>query len=205
MRSPPRLPLLSRSLLACAIRASPSEPRPSKATWRIRMKTPATIFTCLVFALPAYAATSTMESSGINSALNLSPTSQDFVNEAASADRFEIESAQLAQSKGDASDKTFAQHIINDHQKSYSELKSIDSNAPDALSSSDRKMLDELGRLSGSDFSKQFRRDQINAHKEAISLFRRYAEKGDNNQLKGFAAKTLPDLERHLQMADSLR
>src|SRR5208283_2194282 len=191
MRSPPRLPLLSRSLLACAIRASPSEPRPSKATWRIRMKTPATIFTCLVFALPAYAATSTMESSGINSALNLSPSSQDFVNEAASADRFEIESAHLAQSKGDASDKTFAQHIINDHQKSYSELKNIDSNAPDTLS--------------GSDFSKQFRRDQINAHKEAISLFRRYAEKGDNDQLKGFAAKTLPDLERHLQMADSLR
>ncbi|MGA9599930.1 MAG: DUF4142 domain-containing protein [Methylocystis sp.] len=169
------------------------------------MKAPATILACLVFALPAYAATSTMESSGLNSALNLSPSSQDFVNEAASADRFEIESAQLAQSKGDASDKTFAQHIINDHQKSYSELKNIDSNAPDTLSSSDRKMLDELGRLSGSDFSKQFRRDQINAHKEAISLFRRYAEKGDNDQLKGFAAKTLPDLERHLQMADSLR
>jgi putative membrane protein len=169
------------------------------------MKTPATVLACLVFALPAYAATSTMESSGINSALNLSPSSQDFVNEAAIADQFEIESAQLAQSKGDASDKTFAQHMINDHQKSFSELKNIDSNAPDSLSSSDRKMLDQLGRLNGADFSKQFRRDQINAHKEAISLFRRYAEKGDNQQLKSFAAKTLPELERHLQMADTLR
>jgi len=169
------------------------------------MKTPATILACLVFALPAYAATSTMESSGVNSALNLSPSSQDFVNEAASADQFEIESAQLAQSKGDASDKTFAQHMINDHQKSYSELRNIEPNAPNALSSSDKKTLDELGRLSGADFSKQFRRDQINAHKEAISLFRRYSEKGDNEQLKSFAAKTLPELERHLQMADTLR
>ena len=169
------------------------------------MKTPATILTCLVFALPAYAATSTMESTGINSALNLSPSSQDFVNEAASADKFEIESAQLAQSKGDASDKTFAQHMINDHQKSYNELKNIEPNTPNALTSSDKKTLDQLGQLSGADFSKQFRRDQINAHKEAISLFRRYSEKGDNEQLKNFAAKTLPELERHLQMADTLR
>ena len=169
------------------------------------MKAPATLLACLVFALPAYAATGAMESTGINSALNLSPSSQDFVNEVAVADRFEIESAQLAQSKGDASDKTFAQHIMNDHQKSYSELKNIDPNAPNALDSSKRKMLDELARLSGADFSKQFRRDQINAHKEAISLFRRYSEKGDNDQLKSFAAKTLPNLERHLQMADTLR
>jgi len=169
------------------------------------MKAPATLLTCLVFALPAYAATGAMESTGINSVLNLSPSSQDFVNEVAVADQFEIESAQLAQSKGDASDKTFAQHIMNDHQKSYSELKNIDPNAPNALDSSKRKMLDELARLSGADFSKQFRRDQINAHKEAISLFRRYSEKGDNDQLKSFAAKTLPNLERHLQMADTLR
>ena len=169
------------------------------------MKAPATLLACLVFALPAYAATGAMESTGINSALNLSPSSQDFVNEVAVADRFEIESAQLAQSKGDASDKTFAQHIMNDHQKSYLELKNIDPNAPNALDSSKRKMLDELARLSGADFSKQFRRDQINAHKEAISLFRRYSEKGDNDQLKSFAAKTLPNLERHLQMADTLR
>ena len=66
-------------------------------------------------------------------------------------------------------------------------------------------MLDELGSLSGDAFTKQFRRDQINAHKEAVSLFRRYSEKGDNDQLKNWAAKTLPALERHLQMADSLQ
>ena len=169
------------------------------------MKTSVAILTCLVFAAPAYAATSTMESSGVNSLLNLSPSSQDFVNEAASADQFEIQSAQIAQNKGDASDKTFAEHIMKDHQKNYSELKNIDPNAPNNLSSSDKKMLDRLGDLSGSEFSKQFRRDQINAHKEAISLFRRYSEKGDNEQLRTFAAKALPELERHLQMADSLR
>ncbi len=169
------------------------------------MKTSAAILTCLVFAMPAYAATSTMELSGMNSLLNLSPSSQDFVNEVAVADQFEIESAQLAQTKGDASDKTFAQHIIADHQKNYSALKDIDPNAPNTLDSSKKKALDELGSLNGSDFSKQFRRDQINAHKEAISLFRRYSEKGDNEQLKNFAAKALPDLERHLQMADALR
>lgn len=169
------------------------------------MKTPATIVTCLVFAIPAFAATGVMEGAGINAALNLSPSSAEFVREAAIADQFEIEFGQIAQNKGDSSDKNFAEHIIRDHQKSYSQLKDIDPNAADSLDSSHKKMLDELGSLSGDAFTKQFRRDQINAHKEAVSLFRRYSEKGDNDQLKNWAAKTLPALERHLQMANSLQ
>lgn len=146
-----------------------------------------------------------MESTGINSALNLSPSSSDFVNEAAVADRFEIKSGQIAQNKGDSSDKSFAEHIIRDHQKNYSQLKDIDPKAPNSLNSGHRKMLDQLSGLNGEAFTKQFRRDQINAHKETISLFRRYSEKGDNEQLKNWAAKSLPELEHHLQMAKSLQ
>ncbi len=165
------------------------------------MKMPAVVLTCLVFAAPAYAELLT-ESTGVNSALNLSPSTQDFVKQAAIGDRFEVESAQIAQNKGDTSDKKFAAHMIQDHQKSYDELKTIDPNAPDSLDATHKKMLDQLSQLNGPEFKKQFRRDQINAHKEAVSLFRRYSEKGDNPQLKGFAAKTLPELERHLQMAE---
>ena len=169
------------------------------------MKASAMILGCLVLALPAFAATPTRESSGLNSALNLSPSTRDFINEAASADQFEILAGQIAQDKGDPSDKSFAEHIIRDHQKSYSELREIAPNTPDSMDSKQKKMLDGLGGLNGPAFTKQFRRDQVKAHKEAISLFRRYSEKGDNEQLRSWAAKTLPDLERHLQMADSLQ
>ena len=45
---------------------------------------------------------------------------------------------------------------------------------------------------------------QVSAHKEAVSLFERYAKDGDNPELKSFASKTLPHLQEHLKMAQDL-
>jgi putative membrane protein len=45
---------------------------------------------------------------------------------------------------------------------------------------------------------------QVSAHKDAVSLFERYAKGGDNADLKAFAAKTLPRLKEHLKMAEDL-
>jgi putative membrane protein len=39
-------------------------------------------------------------------------------------------------------------------------------------------MIDELVGLSVADFTKQYRSDQVSAHKDALSLFRRYAKGG---------------------------
>ncbi len=46
-------------------------------------------------------------------------------------------------------------------------------------------------------------KDQVSAHKDAVSLFRRYAKSGDDTALKDWAGKTLP-VERHLEMAQNL-
>jgi putative membrane protein len=45
---------------------------------------------------------------------------------------------------------------------------------------------------------------QVSAHKDAVSLFERYAKGGENADLKAFAAKTLPHLREHLKMAQDL-
>ena len=50
-------------------------------------------------------------------------------------------------------------------------------------------MLDKLRSLSGSDFNKQYKRDQVSAHKDAVSLFQRYAQGGDDAALKDWAAR----------------
>jgi predicted outer membrane protein len=50
------------------------------------------------------------EKTGVNSALGIAPTTQDFVAEAASGDMFEIQSSQLAQQKSNNPQvKQFAQ------------------------------------------------------------------------------------------------
>jgi putative membrane protein len=150
------------------------------------------------------------EKTGINSVLDVAPTTHDFVSEAAMSDMFEIQSSKLAQEKGDAATKSFASQMIEDHTKTSSDLKSLISTGtvkeplPDAMSSSQQSMLDKLKGLSGADFEKQYRSDQVSAHKDAVSLFQRYAKGGDNETLKAWAAKTEPHLEGHLKMAQDL-
>src|SRR5436190_24230272 len=90
------------------------------------------------------------EKTGVNSALGLSPTTADFVKEAAISDMFEIQSSQIAQERGNASEKSFAAAMIADHQKTTEELKSM-------VSSGDLKA--ELP--TGLDSSHQGKRDKL--------------------------------------------
>ena len=78
----------------------------------------------VLLATPALAQ-SVGEKTGVNSTLGISPTTADFVKEAAVSDMFEIQSSQLAQERGNASDKTFAQTMIKDHQKTSDALKAM--------------------------------------------------------------------------------
>jgi putative membrane protein len=65
-------------------------------------------------------------------------------------------------------------------------------------------MLDKLNSLNGDDFRKQYFSDQVSAHKDAVSLFKRYGNGGDNLKLKNWATTTLPALQHHLDMAQGL-
>ncbi|TDW16169.1 uncharacterized protein DUF4142 [Rhizobium azibense] len=51
-------------------------------------------------------------------------------------------------------------------------------------------MLDKLKGPQGDDFIKQYHSDQESAHEDAIDLFKRYREGGDNAELKAWAAST---------------
>ena len=75
------------------------------------MKKHAIIAICLLFAAPALAQ-SVGEKSGVNSLLGLSPSTADFVKEAAVGDIFEIQSSQLAAERADAPTKAFASQMI---------------------------------------------------------------------------------------------
>jgi putative membrane protein len=44
-------------------------------------------------------------------------------------------------------------------------------------------------------------KDMVQDHQEDVADFRKEAETGQDPQLKAFAAKYLPVLEKHLQMA----
>lgn len=164
---------------------------------------------CSVLAPVSYAQ-STAEKTGVNSALGRAPKTPDFVREVAVSDMFEIQSSELAAQKGDQATKDFAAQMITDHQKTSGELKLLASansaagTLPTALDKSHQKMLDRLKGLNGTAFNRRYHSDQVSAHKDAVSLFERYAKGGDDAQLKNWANTTLPTLRNHLQMAQAL-
>lgn len=163
----------------------------------------------LLFAAPAFAQ-SAAEKTGVNSLIGVPPKTEDFVKEAAASDMFEIASSKLAIERGDDPTKAFAQQMVADHQKTSGELKALVSGGkvkatlPSAMTSDQQGMLDKLNGLQGDDFNKRYHADQESAHEDAVDLFKRYGDEGDDPQLKAWAASTRPALEHHLQMAKEL-
>jgi putative membrane protein len=149
------------------------------------------------------------EKTGVNSALGIAPKTEDFIKEAAMSDMLEIEAAKVAQQKGNADEKKFAEHMITDHSKTSSELKSmvdgeLKGAIPTALDDASQKKLDKLKNAKPDDFAGKYDPMQVSAHKDAVSLFERYAKGGDNTKLKDWAGKTLPALQHHLEMAQAM-
>jgi putative membrane protein len=173
------------------------------------MKRSLIAFGYLLIAGPALAQ-SVGEKTGVNSALGIAPTTADFVKEVAISDMFEIQSNKIAEEKGSPSEKTFASQMVTDHTKTSTELEGlvgsgkVKADLPNALDSSHQSKLDKLKSESGKDFSSDFNSMQVSAHKDAVSLFERYAKGGENPDLKDWAGKTLPALQHHLEMAQGL-
>jgi putative membrane protein len=149
------------------------------------------------------------EKIGVNSALGITPKTEDFIKEAATSDMLEIAAAKVAQEKGNADEKKFAEQMITDHTKTSAELKGLvpadmQSAIPSSLDDASQKKLDKLRDTKPDEFAGEYDPMQVSAHKDAVSLFERYSKGGDNDKLKDWAGKTLPALQHHLEMAQQM-
>jgi len=138
------------------------------------------------------------------------PASFEFVNKVAQSDMLEIQASQFVAPNADADTKPFADRMIRDHTETSNELRQlvqsgkVQAELPSTLDPEHQKKLDDLKKLGGRELDRQYDHMQLQAHQEAIDLFSRYAQDGDNNDLKVWAAKTLPHLREHLTMAQKL-
>ena len=150
------------------------------------------------------------EKTGVNSVLGIAPKTEDFVKEVAISDMLEIEAAKIAQQKGNAAEKKFADQMVADHTKTSTELKGLIGSSevkaalPAALDDASQKKLGKLRDAKPEDFPGEYDPMQVSAHKDAVSLFERYAKGGEDAKLKDWAGKTLPALRHHLEMAEDM-
>ncbi|MEO6679614.1 MAG: DUF4142 domain-containing protein [Pseudomonas sp.] len=142
-------------------------------------------------------------------------TSNDFVDNAAAGGIAEVETSKLALEKSASADiKSFANMMITDHTKANEELAALakkhDIEVPDSttlVKQAKEKILD----LRDESFDAAYANNQVKAHEETIALFKKEADtvtddkKPGATELKGFAQKMLPALEKHLDAAKALQ
>lgn len=150
---------------------------------------------------------SSMSGGGQSASLNSSDRS--FVLEAASAGMFEVQSSKdvLNSAPDDSQIKDIAQMMIDDHTKANDELAAIAARKgvklPSALMPKHQAMLDRAKGTTGTMSADQYRNMQIEAHKQAITLFENAAANCTDSDIRGFAANTLPTLRMHLSHLQS--
>jgi len=134
-----------------------------------------------------------------------------FATGAAISDMYEIEAAKIAQQRSNNADvKAFAQKMEHDHTQTSATLKSLLSSMknqpalPAHLDDRRQGLIDNLRGASAADFDARYMSQQVDAHKEALSLMRGYAKDGDNKDVKAFAAETTPKIQEHLNMAQKI-
>ena len=100
--------------------------------------------------------------------------------------------------------------MVEAHTATTAELKAIvtaqklEVELPTKLDAKHQALIDELNEVTAADFDETYAKQQVDGHDQAVELFKQYAEKGDNQTLKEFVAKTLPIIEKHLEAAKQL-
>jgi putative membrane protein len=135
---------------------------------------------------------------------------ETFVQQAAAANQFEIESSQLALQKAQNDKlKQHAQRMIGDHTKIADEMKQTlrQANLPEPpaqLPPEQQKQLDQLKNKTGAAFDRSYYMGQLSGHRKAVGLIGGYARSGSNPDLKKLAAKTLPVIKEHLKALEAM-
>ena len=158
------------------------------------------------------AAVALLSGIAINSIAAAAPGAYDkqFLSKAADAGSTEIAASKVAQSKSSNGEvKAFAASMVTDHGKVAEELKQLASSKQIDVSEQPgarhQAQIDKLSRLEGAQFDKEYAaRIGVAAHKEAVKLFTDASQKASDPDIKAFAAKTLPKLQQHLEMATAL-
>ncbi|MEP6595222.1 MAG: DUF4142 domain-containing protein [Ginsengibacter sp.] len=149
------------------------------------------------------------DTSSMRQAQPLDKDASDFVNKAASGGMMEVELGKIAQEKAKSQRvKDFGSMMVTDHTQANDELKSIASSknvtVPSAMMADEQKHVDDLSKKSGDDFDKGYMKMMLDDHKKDVAEFKKTSEKSTDADIKNFAAKTLPVLQKHLDSAKAI-
>jgi putative membrane protein len=158
---------------------------------------------CLALPLGVYAADKKADTGKV------SKSDRSFIMDAANDSLAEVELGKIAQQKStNDAVKKFGQRMVDDHTKANQELEPIATKLgvtpPTAPTGKHAKMVKELSKKDKR-FDHEYAEAMVKDHEKAVKLFEKTSKKGDSEEIRQFAAKTLPTLQEHLAMAKDLK
>ena len=133
----------------------------------------------------------------------------DYLVFAADVNMKEIQMGQLAQQKStNAEVRSYAEMMINDHNKALEELKKTaeakNISLPTALSEDAQEAYDDLNDEKAEDFDKKYVNMMVDGHEKTIKKMEKASEKANDEEIRMWAADMLPTLRTHHSEAERL-
>jgi putative membrane protein len=130
----------------------------------------------------------------------------DFLVKAASGGMMEVQAGQIAKDKAMSSDvKKFGEQMVSDHSKANDELKALAAKKnvtiPATMGNDEQDKINKLNKETGWDFDKKYMSEMVDDHESDVKMFQKEATDGKDADIKAWAAKTVPTLDMHLDMA----
>jgi putative membrane protein len=147
-----------------------------------------------------------IDTSGMAAASSrLTAAEQGFIIDAAHGGLAEVELGRLAEEKGtNLRVRDFGITMVQDHTKANQELTAIAERLgvtpPTTLSPAAQVVRMKLQQTSGTDFDRQYLEQQAAAHDAQRTMFEFASKNARDAELRAFAQRTLPVIERHRSM-----
>ena len=140
----------------------------------------------------------------------MSASDMEFATMAAQGGIAEVQMAQLAQQKATGKDvQKYAKQMIKDHTKANNNLMKIAAKKqmtlPTTPNAEQMQMMSQLQQASGAEFDRMYiQMAGIDSHQKMQGLIQSEISGGTDSDLKSFASKTLPTVQKHLRMAQQM-
>ncbi len=136
---------------------------------------------------------------------SLSHSDKSFIEKAAKSSTGEVDiSRVVADRTMNPEVRTFAQKMVDDHGSANEAIAKLAASKGVDLPARDMDDATKWSKKSGKDLDEDYMDKMVSDHKDAVELFQKEADKGEDAETKAFARDTLPTLQHHLEMAMDL-
>lgn len=141
----------------------------------------------------------------------LSTQDRNFMTQATYSNLAEIDAGQLAATKGNKdSVKMYGTMMVTEHTKANTSTDSLAkakgvTGLPTSVDAEHAALKTRLSGYTGRQFDTAYINAQVNDHIKTINLFQTEISNGQNQDVKNFATKLLPNLQMHLTHAQTLQ